>query len=75
MKFKDGKSKEQVLDEILRAYLLRCYATVSKQYPPIVNMPSEQGVDYLFEMRKAGKITISLFNAGDLIGCEIKQAN
>ena len=75
MKFKDGKSMEQVVDEILEDYLLRCYATVSRQYQPIENMPAEQGVEYLFEMRNAGKITISLVSVGDLVECEIKPVN
>lgn len=30
MKFKDGKSLEQVADELLRGHLIRCYATASK---------------------------------------------
>ena len=75
MKFKDGKSVEQVRDEILGNYLSRCYATVSKQYQPIENMPAEQGVAHLFEMRNAGKIIISLYSVGELIKCEIKPMN
>lgn len=75
MKFKAGKSMDQVVDEILEGYLLRCYTTVSRQYQPIENMPAEQGVAYLFEMRNAGKITISLYSVGDLVKCEIKPVN
>gem|GEM_PF-6690521 len=28
LKFNDGKSKEQVADELLKSYLIRCYATI-----------------------------------------------
>ncbi len=72
---KDGKSMEQVSDEILRAYLLRCYATVSKQYGPIENMAPEIGVSYLFAMRKEGKINISLNSGGELVECTISAVN
>jgi hypothetical protein len=74
-KFNDGKSEEQVLDEVLRDYLLRCYATVSKQYQPIEDMAPQQGVDYLYEMRNEGRITICLHPVGDLVECTISPAN
>jgi len=74
-KFKDGKTKEQVIDEILRDYLLRCFATISKQYEPIQKMSPEQGVEYLFKMRNEGKIKISLYPEGELIGCNISLIN
>ncbi len=73
LKFKDGKTEEQVVDEILRDYLLRCFATVSKQYEPIQKMTPEQGVEYLFKMRNEGKINISLYHKGELINCNISQ--
>ena len=75
LKYKDGKSEEQVVDEILRHYLLRCYATVAKQYQPIENMSPEQGVEYLFEMRNEGRIRISLDSVGELIECTISPVN
>jgi len=42
LKFKDGKSIEQAADEVLRGYLIQCYATISKQYPPIAGIRLEQ---------------------------------
>jgi len=51
LKFKEGKSIEQVADEVLKSYLIRCYATVSKQYQPIASMKPEEGVEYLFKMQ------------------------
>lgn len=71
MKLKDGKSMEQATDDILRSYLLRCYAIISKQYQPIANMSPEQGVGYLFELRKEGKIKISLETVDENIECTI----
>lgn len=71
MKFKEGKSMEQVADDILRSYLLRCFMTISKQYQPIANMSPEQGVAYLFELRKEGKIRISLTTVDENIECTI----
>lgn len=75
IKFKDGMSLEQAADRILRDYLLRCYRTVSKQYPPIADMTPEVGVDYLFKMRDTGKITLSLYPEGDLVKCRIDPVN
>ncbi|QQE89032.1 hypothetical protein [Azotobacter chroococcum] len=75
LKFKDGKTKEQAIDEILRTYLVRCFSTVSKQYEPIQNMSPEQGVDYLFKMRNEGKINVSLYPEGELIKCSISLVN
>ena len=75
LKFKDGKSEEQVIDEILRSYLLRCYTTVSKQYQPIEDMSPEQGVEYLFELRNEGRIRISLNSVGERIECTINPVN
>ena len=33
--FKDGQTKDQVADKLLRNYLLRCYESVSSQYEPM----------------------------------------
>jgi hypothetical protein len=75
LEFKDGKSMKQVADEILRSYLLRCYATVSKQYPPIAGMNPEEGVDCLFKLRNEGKIRIALDSVGELVECKISSVN
>ena len=75
MKFKDGKTIEQAADAVLRNYLIRCYAAVSKEYPPIADMNPEDGVMQLFKLRNEGKIEITLHTAGDLIKCKIKAIN
>ena len=75
LKYKDGKTEEQAIDEILRDYLLRCFSTVCKQYEPIQKMIPEQGVEYLFKMRNEGKINISLYPEGDLVYCNISLIN
>jgi hypothetical protein len=75
LKFKDGKSKEQVADELLKSYLIRCYATVTKQYPLIESMPPEKGVEHIFRLRNEGKIRISLDITGELIDCTISYIN
>ena len=75
LKFKDDKDIEQVADELLRGHLTRCYATVSKQYPPIVGMSPEEGVGCLFKLRNEGKIRISLDSVGELIECTIICVN
>jgi len=74
-KFKGNKSQEQVIDELLRKYLLRCYSTITKQYQPIENMSPEQGVEYLFKLRNEGKIMISLDSVGELIECKIQHVS
>ncbi len=75
MKFKDGKTIEQAADDVLRNYLIRCYAAVSKEYPPIAGMNPEDGVMQLFKLRNEGKIEITLQAVGDRINCRIKAIN
>ena len=72
LKFKNGKSFEQAAEQVLRDYLLRCYATVSKQYQPLQQMPPDQGVEYLLRLRDEGKLRISLYPEGDLVKCRIE---
>lgn len=73
--FKDGQTLEQVADQVLKNYLLRCYDTVSKQYQPIEDMSPEQGVEYLFKMINQGKIVITFCSVGDIIECTISVVN
>ena len=35
--WKDGKTTEEVADEVLRNYLIRCHGIISKDYPEIAN--------------------------------------
>jgi hypothetical protein len=75
LNFKDGKTMEQAIDEVLRSYLIRCYATVSKQCPPIAGMNPEEGVGCLFKLRNEGKIRIELDSVGELVECKISYVN
>lgn len=74
LKFKEGKNTEEA-NEIIRRYLIRCYATISKQYPQIAGMNPEEGVGCLFKLRDEGKIRIALESIGELIDCEISYIN
>ena len=71
-KCKNANSIEQAAEQILQDYLLRCYATVSKQYQPIQHMAPDQGVEYLLRLRDEGKLSISLYPEGDLVKCRIE---
>jgi hypothetical protein len=75
LKFKDGKTIEQAADVVLSNYLIRCYAAVSKEYPPIAGMNPDDGVMQLFKLRNEGKIEITLQAVGDRIKCIIKAIN
>ena len=55
--------------------ILRCYATISRQYQPILGMNPEDGVMHLFKLRSEGKIKISLHSVGDRIKCTISSIN
>ena len=72
LKFKNAKSIEQAAEQVLQDYLLRCYATVSKQYQPLQGMIPEQGVEYLLRLRDEGKLSVSLYPEGDLVKCRIE---
>lgn len=76
MMWKDGKTDEQVAEDVLRKYLVRCYRTVSRGYPEIAGMAPTNAADYLIHLRNTGRIRISLFNkAPNLIGCRIEETN
>jgi hypothetical protein len=70
-KLKDGLTREQAAENIVRNYLLNCYSIVSKHYLPIADMKPEEGVDYLLKLRKAGEIEIRFKTVGDLLECTI----
>ena len=70
-KFKDGLTPEQAAEKIIRSYLLRCYSRISQQYSPIAHMKPEEGVDYLLQLRQAGKIDIEFETVGELVMCSI----
>lgn len=74
--WKDGKTDQEVADEVLRNYLIRCHRTVSHDYPEISNMAPSNAADYLIQLRNTGRIRIKLFNkAPNLIGCRIEEVD
>ena len=75
LKFRDGKSLEQAAEDVLRSYLIRCYATVPKQYKPIAGINPEEGVRHLLNLRNEGKIRITFESVGERIECTITYLN
>jgi len=74
--WKDGKTAQQVADDVLRNYLIRCHRTVSHDYPEISNMAPTNAADYLMHLRNTGRIRIKLFNkTPNLIGCRIEEVD
>ena len=71
LKFKDGLTREQAVENVVRSYLLRCYSIVSKQYSPIADMSPKEGVDYLLKLKQAGEIEIKFKIVGELVLCSI----
>jgi hypothetical protein len=70
-KLKNGQTREQAAENIVRSYLLNCYSIVSKQYLPIADMTPQEGVDYLIKLRKAGEIEIKIKTVNELLECRI----
>ncbi len=75
IKFKDGKTLEQVAEKLTRDYLLRCYSDISNQYLPIAAMTPEEGADYLLKLKKDGKVKIEFETIGERIMCSITPVN
>jgi len=58
---------------VLRNYLIRCYKTISADYPEIVNMPPENAADYLIHLKDIGKIAITLDTVDNRVVCQIEN--
>jgi predicted metal-dependent enzyme (double-stranded beta helix superfamily) len=70
--WKNGKTTDEVAEELLRNYLIRCHRFVSKDYPEIARMEPTKAADYLLHLRKTGRIEITHFNKSPSeIGCKI----
>jgi len=70
--WKNGATDAQVVEKVLRSYLIRCHRTVSHDYPEIRNMEPEKAADYLLHLRRTGRIEIQLYRkTQDRIGCRI----
>jgi len=71
---KDGKTTEQVVEEILRSHLIRCHGIISKEYPEIAGMTPVNAADYLLYLKHTGRVAITLHNKSPtLIGCKIAE--
>lgn len=74
MPFKNGMTAKQAAEVILRKYLIRCHATVSKQYPEIAQMSPVNAADYLLHLRKTGRITMKLWTDSiNQVRCSIES--
>ena len=72
LRWKDGQTTEQVIEKILRNYLIRCHKKVSTEYPEIEGMDPVNAADYLLHLKRTGSVEIKLFNEGEYrIGCKI----
>jgi len=70
----EGTIKEMARS-VLRKYLIRCYKTISADYPEIANMPPENAADYLIHLRDTGRITITLDTVGSQVECQIENVD
>lgn len=75
LKFKEGKITKKEADLLLRRYLTKYYASISKQYPQVAGINPDKGVGYLFKLRDEGKIRIGLDSVRELVSCEIGYIN
>jgi len=64
---------DEIARTVLRNYLIRCYKTISADYPEIANMPPENAADYLIHLRNTGRIAITLDTVGNRIVCQIEN--
>ena len=63
---------KKIAEIVLRNHLLRCFKDIVKEFPDIGDMPKEEAVDYLLELRQEGKVMIKLNTVGDLIKTQIE---
>ena len=69
--WKDGKTTEQVLEEVIRDYLIRCHKIISKNYPKIAGMDPIRAADHLLQLKRTGRAEIKLHCESDKISCTI----
>ena len=65
--YKDGLTREQVAEKVLRGYLIRRFKDISSQWPAIMSMSPEEGADHLLKLRTDNKIRIELESVGNHI--------
>ncbi len=74
MKWKDNKTDDQVAEDVLRKYLIRCHSTIGKDYAEVAGMEPAKAADFLIHLRNTGRIRIELFNETPVrIGCRIVE--
>lgn len=56
---KDGRTDQQAASEVLRKCLIRCYATVSSDYPEYANMALKRPPIILFTCRPLEQFVLS----------------
>ncbi len=72
--WKDGKTIEQVAEEVIRSHLIRCHDIISKEYPEIAGMTPVHAADYLLHLKHTGRVAITLYNKSPTeIGCKITE--
>jgi len=72
--FKNGMTDSQVVEKVLRSYLIRCHRIVSDEYPEIKGMEPEKAADFLLHLRRTGRIDIQLYMQDEnRIGCRIME--
>lgn len=69
--FKNNMSMEEVVDKVLRDYLIRCHHIISKDYQKIIDMEPENAADLLMDLRKKGKLDIKSKCIDNRIHCKI----
>ena len=69
----DEGTIEEKARTVLRKYLIRCYKTISADYPEIANMPPENAADYLIHLRDTGRIAITMDTVEGNIVCQIED--
>ena len=72
VKWKNGKTTEQVAREVLRNYLIRCHRIISKDYPEVANMEPANAADYLLHLQDTERIAIQLYTkSSEKVACRI----
>jgi hypothetical protein len=69
----DEQAVDKKATRILRSYLIRCYKSISADYPEIENMSSENAADYLIHLRDTGRIAITMDTVEGTILCQVED--
>ena len=76
MKCIDSKTDDQMAEDVLRKYLIRCHPVISKDNPEFAGIDPANTADFLIYLRNTGRIRIELFNETPVsIGCRLVELN